>query len=382
MLGIGRWCMRYGYKYSKGGRERTMVSGMVNESVVGKLGTGTGTSAGSISNKGAEIIELTQADVNESPPYPLLPPRVSTGPIPKMMENRNTLYGWIKMGALLGKARLGSVVVATTAVGYCMAPFTFSLSSVLPFIIASTGTAISVLSANAGNQILERDVDGKMMRTRLRLLPTKVLSVQEATAFFVATGIIGPALVYYVDPLAGALALANIAIYVGIYTPLKQRHPINTWVGALVGAIPPLIGWSAATGGHLGIGAWILAALLYFWQMPHFLALSWPLRHDYARGGFKMLSNVAPDRVPNQIVINAAILHLIPILSVYYDLTTPFLLIDSFLINSFFSYVSYRFLLDMTDQSAWKVFRHSIWYIMAMSALFIFHKKSEDPETS
>lgn len=313
--------------------------------------------------------QLNAEELKPDPPYPIQPP------LKTFSFERRSIGDLIRMGMLLGKARLGSVVVATTALGFLMAPIPLgTLAAAKAFCLCSTGTALAVLSANSGNQILEREVDKKMNRTRNRLLPTNTISVGEACAFFALTGTLGPLLVWQVDHTAALLALGNIGLYVGVYTPLKRIHPINTWVGAIVGGIPPMIGWTAATGGEFGPGAWIVAALLYLWQMPHFLALSYPLRHDYARGGFRMLSNIDPARLPNQVILHSLMLSALPFISVYYNLTTPYLLLDSGALNIFFTYICFKFKQDLTDASAWRVFRHSIWYILAVSALFLIHR--------
>lgn len=97
------------------------------------------------------------------------------------------------------------------------------------------------------------------------------------------------------NPVAAALALSNLVLYTAIYTPMKQQRPLNTYVGAIVGAVPPMIGWAACS--PLAPGAWVLGGLLAVWQIPHFMALSWSLKDDYARGGFKMLINVEPESV-------------------------------------------------------------------------------------
>src|SRR3990172_7600241 len=134
-----------------------------------------------------------------------------------------------------------------------------------------------------------RGRDAPMLRTQSRPLVAATLTPSAALRFGLLTGALGvTTLAVLVNPWAALLALATILIYVGLYTPLKPRTTINTLVGAVVGAIPPLIGWVAAAG-RLEPAAWILAALLFLWQIPHFLSLAWLYRDDYARGGFAML---------------------------------------------------------------------------------------------
>ena len=175
-----------------------------------------------------------------------------------------------------------------------MAPAPFALA---PFILSSVGTSLAIASANTFNQVIEIEKDALMSRTWNRILPSGDYYKQQsliikgqisrlhAFNFGIATGLAGTALLYFtVNPLCAALALGNIILYAGVYTPLKQLHTANTHVGSIVGAIPPMIGWCAATGG-LEMGAWVMGALLYLWQIPHFHALAWRLRSDYQKGG-------------------------------------------------------------------------------------------------
>merc|ERR1712070_566582 len=149
---------------------------------------------------------------------------------------------------------------------------------------------MAALSANSINQWIEIANDGKMGRTLKRPLPSGRISPNHALAFGITSGTMGSGLLAAtVNPLAGGLALSNILLYTGVYTPLKVRHPINTWAGAVVGGIPPLIGYAAATG-TLDANAGLLAAVLFSWQFPHFMALAHYCKKDYLAGGYQMLS--------------------------------------------------------------------------------------------
>lgn len=192
----------------------------------------------------------------------------------------------------LGKARLCALVVLTTLVGYMVAG-----PAVEPMVLGWTlvGTALAALGANALNQWLEAERDGRMQRTQKRPLPSRRLASGPALVFGLAAAAGGPWLLgLIVDAAAGLLALATIVLYVFLYTPLKPRTPLNTLVGAVVGALPPLIGWVAARG-WVDAGGWLLAGILFVWQIPHFLALAWMCRQDYARGGFRMLPAIDPN---------------------------------------------------------------------------------------
>lgn len=192
----------------------------------------------------------------------------------------------------LGKARLSALVVLTTLTGYLLA--SVGPISLIHLLTTLLGTALAAFGANAFNQIIEAPRDLRMHRTRNRPLPANRLSTWQALAFAAACSIGGPGLLTaFINPIAGCLALICLVIYVTAYTPLKPRTSLNTLVGGICGAIPPMIGWAAITGG-LEPGAWILGMILFLWQMPHFLALAWLYREDYERGGFVMLPHVDP----------------------------------------------------------------------------------------
>jgi len=187
----------------------------------------------------------------------------------------------------LGKARLSALVVLTAVVGFVLAargPLDWGR-----LLWVSIGTALAALGANALNEHLERERDRRMLRTRGRPLPSGRLEPHEALWYGIGAGVLGTLLLLvFVNALAGLLASAAILLYVLVYTPLKLRTAASTLVGAVVGALPPLIGWIGAHG-RLDPGAWGLAGVLLVWQIPHFLSLGWIYRVDYNRGGFQLL---------------------------------------------------------------------------------------------
>ncbi len=208
-------------------------------------------------------------------------------------DERSTVKPAGNVLADLTKARLSAMVLVTTAIGYALAAFG---ETIAPWHLVATlvGTALAAFSASVFNQVIEANRDRTMDRTRNRPIPSGRVSRAQAIALGTVLGIAGPALLWFaVNPLASLLAIASLVIYVAIYTPLKPRTTLNTIVGAVCGALPPMIGWAAITGG-LEAGAWILFLLLFFWQIPHFMALAWLYRDDYARGGFRMLPVVDP----------------------------------------------------------------------------------------
>jgi protoheme IX farnesyltransferase len=193
----------------------------------------------------------------------------------------------------LAKPRIVMLVLVTMAAGYAMAPVLGVVSPaawVLGLFHALVGTALVAGGTNALNQVVERDVDALMARTARRPLPSARLEVREATVFAWLIGASGVAyLAVLVNAVTAVLAALTLASYVFVYTPLKRRTPLSTLIGAVPGALPIVGGWTAA-GGTLDTRASILFAILFLWQLPHFLALSWIYRDDYARAGLQMLS--------------------------------------------------------------------------------------------
>jgi len=204
--------------------------------------------------------------------------------------DRMTPMTWAQRLALrdyweLTKPRLSLLSVITALVGYMAAN---PMRDAGVFLSLLVGTSLAAGAAGALNQWLEREVDRKMARTQDRPLPSEAVSPQAALAFGLALGVIGTTLVWLgANPLAGALTLATLVSYLLVYTPLKRITTWNTLIGAVPGALPPLIGWAAAQGQIAPLG-WILFGILFCWQIPHFMAIAWLYRDDYAQGGFVM----------------------------------------------------------------------------------------------
>lgn len=205
----------------------------------------------------------------------------------------------------LAKARLSALVLATTATGFWMGAT--PVAAPAPLWAVLLGTALVVGGANALNEWWERGPDSLMQRTRQRPLPAGRLSPQAALRFGIGCLAAGELLLAVcVNALSAWLAVAGAASYVLGYTPLKRVTPLCTLVGAVPGAMPPLIGWAAARG-TLDAGAWGLFAILFLWQLPHFLALALLYQEDYARAGFRMLPLLDPEgaATARQIVLYA-----------------------------------------------------------------------------
>ncbi|TVT40702.1 protoheme IX farnesyltransferase [Hymenobacter setariae] len=184
------------------------------------------------------------------------------------------------------KFRLSFTVAFSSAIGYLLGARELSWSRALLVIL---GGLLVTGSANIINQVFEKDLDKRMRRTEGRPLPTGRVSPNEAWVLCVVLGVIGLALLaYFFNPLTAALSLLSLILYGFIYTPLKTISPVCVAVGAIPGALPPMIGWVAATG-FVGIPAWVLFGIQFMWQFPHFWAIAWVADDDYKRAGFKML---------------------------------------------------------------------------------------------
>jgi protoheme IX farnesyltransferase len=209
---------------------------------------------------------------------------------------------------VLTKPDVTFLVVITTVAGFYLGsrgPLDW------PLLLNTLGGTLLVAGGTAAlNQYIEREMDSQMRRTAARPLPSGLLQPRDVLVFGVGTIVIGTAwLLLAVNWLAALVAVATSVLYLGLYTPLKTRTTLSTAVGAIPGALPPLIGWAAARG-SLSLGGWVLFAILFFWQFPHFMAIAWIYREDYARAGIQMLPVVDKkgDATFRQIITTSAIL--------------------------------------------------------------------------
>lgn len=274
----------------------------------------------------------------------------------------------------LTKPRIAVMVLVTAALGYYLGViFTAEFPGWLPFFIAMLGTGMAGAGASALNQYIERDIDARMDRTRERPLPTGVISPPSALYFGVVLALAGCFLLLFeINLLTAFLTLQSTFLYVLVYTPMKRLTWLNTSVGAIPGAMPPLIGWAAATG-TLHAGAWILFAVLYIWQHPHFFAIAWMYRDDYARGGLKMLPVVKPDGKSMFMQVMAFSLVLIPV-SILPVAIAPLGWVYStgaFLLGLAMLICGAIFTLQQTHASAKRVLRMSLIYLPALLLLLL-----------
>lgn len=192
----------------------------------------------------------------------------------------------------MAKPRIALMVLVTTTMGFFLGGHGIHAWAV--YVATLVGTGLAAGGAGMLNHFLEREVDGRMDRTRHRPLPSGLVQPAMVMAVGVALILWGVTLlVLAVNLLSGFLVLLTAFLYVVVYTPLKRVSWLNTPIGAIPGALPPLVGWAAATG-ELSVTAWLLFAILFAWQHPHFYAIAWMFREDYGKAGFKMLSVVDP----------------------------------------------------------------------------------------
>ena len=278
---------------------------------------------------------------------------------------------------MLSKSRLTLLVCLTAGAGYGMAPGDLNLVTA---ILATGGTAMASAAANSINQILEVPFDSQMNRTKNRVLVRGQVSTLHAATFAAVLAGSSTALLYtLVNPLTAALSLSNLILYTSVYTPMKRYSILNTWVGSVVGAVPPLIGWTAATG-SLDLGAFILAGVLFTWQFPHFNSLSWNLRPDYSRAGYRMMSVTHPD-----LCRRVAVRHSLGLIAVcsaapLLEVTHLAFALESLPLNLYMVYLSWRFYQRADSASSRKLFRYTLIHLPLLMTLMVLGKKSKDKE--
>ena len=271
----------------------------------------------------------------------------------------------------LAKPRLNLLVVASAIAGYAMARGDTSNLGALLATIA--GTALVAGGASAFNQVIERESDGLMRRTRLRPLPDGRVTSVEALTFATILSAAGLLLLAAgVNVLTALVALATLASYVVVYTPLKRRTSFATVIGAIPGALPPVIGWAAAEN-SLSQGAWVLFGIVFLWQLPHFLAIAWMYREDYARAGLPLLPVLEPDGRSTglqAVVYNAALLPL-ALAPTLVGMTGAAYFAGALVLTLLFLGASLRFAMTRSVRDARRLFFTSITYLPLLWALMI-----------
>jgi protoheme IX farnesyltransferase len=231
---------------------------------------------------------------------------------------------------------------------------------------------MSACGAAALNQWWERDIDALMRRTRNRPLPAGRMHPNDALLFGIFFSIFGVAILWLVNPLSAALAGATVALYVLVYTPLKRVSTLNTLVGAIPGALPPLIGWIAATG-EASLPGWVLFAILWFWQMPHFLAIAWMYRDEYAQAGFIFLTGRDGNggATARQTLLYTLCMVLVSLSPAFIGLNTPLYFFLALALGAGFCALNLRFAWLRDRSSARVLFFGSIIYLPLLLALLV-----------
>jgi protoheme IX farnesyltransferase len=276
--------------------------------------------------------------------------------------------------AELTKPRITFLVVLTAAAGFCMG----SGSGIDYLQLMNMSIGIALLSSGLAtlNQYIERDLDRLMRRTQARPLPAGKLLPAEALVFGILLSVVATAyLAILINPLSALLGLATLVSYLFIYTLLKPKTTLSTALGAFPGAMPPFIGWVAASG-TVTVEAWILFAILFLWQFPHFLAIAWMYRDDYARAGIKMLPVVEPDgRVTGQQIITYTVM-LVPVslLPAVSGLAGSIYFAGAAVLGLGFLYFSARAALVRTTWEARRLLLASVIYLPILFGLMVLNR--------
>jgi protoheme IX farnesyltransferase len=274
----------------------------------------------------------------------------------------------------LTKPRITWLILMSTGVGY----FFGSKNGChwLTLLHTIIGTGLIASGTAALNQWMEREADSKMRRTQARPLPSGRLDAQKALLFAIAISVAGFVELWFgANPLAALLGLSTLLMYLFIYTPLKQRSPHSTTFGSVPGAIPPLIGFAAASG-TLTWDAWVLFAILFLWQFPHFYAIAWMYKEDYARAGIRMLPVVEPDgkSTARRILLYSIALIPISLMPKFFAMAGNVYLYGALALGLAFVYYGLRIRWDRTRQQARQVLLASVVYLPVLFSLMLFDR--------
>ena len=263
----------------------------------------------------------------------------------------------------LAKPRLNFLVVVSALSGYVMGGG--ETGQVLRLLATLVGSGLVAGGASALNQIIERQPDSLMRRTRTRPLPDRRLLPREALVFATVLSVAGLAILAAgANVLSAMVALATLITYAAVYTPLKRLTSYSTVIGAIPGALPPVIGWAAARD-SLSQGAWVLFGIVFLWQLPHFLAIAWMYREDYATAGFPMLPVIEPDgrSTARQAVVYSAALLPLSLAPTLIGMAGPVYFASALILSLLFLAVTIRFGLTRDVKDARRLFFASIIYL-------------------
>jgi protoheme IX farnesyltransferase len=274
----------------------------------------------------------------------------------------------------LMKPNILIMVLITTILGYFLGADGKILWNNLTWMLI--GTTFSAGGAGVLNQYLERDQDKIMNRTCNRPIPSGKISPQNALIFGIITVIVGTiVLVVKINLLTGSLSILTAFMYVLIYTPMKRVTWLNTSLGSIPGALPPIGGWAAATN-SIDSGAWILFAILYLWQHPHFFAIAWMCKDDYEKAGFKMLPVIEPDgnRTIRQILWHLSLLFPISLLPVLIGMNGNIYLYGVLIITLYYFLSAFPMLYKKSYKNASRILKASVLYLPALMIIIIIDK--------
>lgn len=314
-------------------------------------------------------------DIVLSPPSTVRPVPAATEPVEEWHRRQLDATRLPHYYMALSKIRLTGLVVTTTLAGYAIAPGAFD-----PWVVLFTvaGTAFTSCAANAINQFLEVPYDSQMNRTKNRVLVRGFLSPLHAVSFAAGTAVLGLSfLAIGANGLTALLGGANLILYTCAYTPLKRCSIANTWLGSVVGAIPPLMGWAACTGA-LDAGACVLGAMLYSWQFPHFNALSWNLRPDYSRAGYRMMSVTHPELCRRTALRHSVLMALLcSAAAPLSGLTAWSFAATSLPLNAYLLHRAWRFYSEPESATSRALFRLSLVYLPVLLVLMLISKRRD-----
>lgn len=274
----------------------------------------------------------------------------------------------------LTKARLSLLVIMTTFAGFCMA--SSGLLDWVALLNVTLGTALAAAAAAVLNQYMESHVDRLMERTKNRPLPAGRMKPSTALVIGVSLAVVGVTwLALTANLLSASLAAATVAIYLFLYTPLKRRTHLCTLLGAVSGAIPPMIGWTAARP-SLDLGAWVLFGILFTWQMPHFLAIAWMHRDEYAQAGFVMLrrTDLGGCATAMESFLFTIALTAVTLIPFFNGLNNAIYLVGAGLLDGAMLFFAVRFLVLRNRPSARALFFTSIIFLPLVLGLMVFTK--------
>jgi protoheme IX farnesyltransferase len=300
-----------------------------------------------------------------------IPPR--TASVDRVGEEGSAREGWLDDYVALTKPKIVALVLVTVTVGYLLG----ARGAANPFYLAAAllGTGLVAASGSVWNQVIECSRDARMRRTARRPLPSGRVAAWKAAVFGTALGAAGLALLLAgPHPMAAAVALATFVLYAFVYTWLKPVTTLNTAVGAVPGALPPVIGWVAATG-QFGIEPLALFLIVFLWQFPHFLAIAWIYREDYARGGHRMLPCVDPLGVltGRQAAGHALVLVPVGLLPVAIGLAGPIYCLGALALGLYYLAGAVRFWQDVSDATARRMLGASFLYLPAILLLLLLN---------